>query len=141
MPGPAAGFCGTSSVPTSLFGPSGSQPFRPSASRPGHRLPGWASAALAASRRQFEIDYEAARASIRADNDAARDEALERAERIYGYRRLRLTALIEEQDAWIREKEAYGSERERRVLPGPQRAGGQEPRAPQQPAGRARNRA
>jgi hypothetical protein len=84
---------------------------------PGHRPPGWASAALAASRRQFEVDYEAARASIRADNDEARDEALKRAERIYGYRRLRLTALIEEQDTWIREKEAYGSERDRRVLP------------------------
>jgi ERCC4-related helicase len=84
---------------------------------PGHQLPGWASAALAASKRQFEVDYEAARASIRVDNDAARDEALERAERIYGYRRRRLTARIEELDAWIREKEAYGSERERRVLP------------------------
>jgi SNF2 family DNA or RNA helicase/DNA-binding PadR family transcriptional regulator len=82
-----------------------------------HRLPGWVSAALAASRRQFEVDYEAARASIRDDNDAVRDQALERAERIYGYRHLRLTALIEEQDTWIREKEAYGSERERRVLP------------------------
>jgi hypothetical protein len=84
---------------------------------PGHRLPGWASAALAASRRQFEAEVEVARASIRADNDAARDEALQRAERIYGYRRLRLTAQIEDQDTWIREKEAYGSERERRVLP------------------------
>jgi superfamily II DNA or RNA helicase/DNA-binding PadR family transcriptional regulator len=83
----------------------------------GNRLPGWASAALDASRRQFEVDYGTARASMRADNDAVRDEALERAERIYGYRRLRLTALIEEQDAWITEKEAYGSERERRVLP------------------------
>jgi hypothetical protein len=84
---------------------------------PGHRLPGWASAALTASRRQFEINYEAARASIRADNEAAQDEALERAERIYGYRRRRLTALIEDQDTWIREKEADGSERERRILP------------------------
>ena len=84
---------------------------------PGHQLPAWASAALTASRRQFEIDYEAARASIRADNEAAQDEALDRAERIYGYRRRRLTALIEDQDTWIREKEADGSERERRVLP------------------------
>ena len=84
---------------------------------PEHRLPGWASAALAASRRQFEVDYETARASIRDGNDAAQDEALKRAKRIYEYRRLRLTALIEEQEAWIREKEASGSERERRVLP------------------------
>ena len=117
VPGPAAGFCGTSSVPICcLVGTGRSRSGRQRAG-PGHQLPAWASAALTASRRQFEIDYEAARASIRADNEAAQDEALDRAERIYGYRRRRLTALIEDQDTWIREKEADGSERERRVLP------------------------
>ena len=83
----------------------------------GYVVPGWAQAALAASQRQFEADYEAARVQVQADNDAARDEALERAKRIYSYRRVRLAALIEEQETWIREKEASGSERERRVLP------------------------
>ncbi len=84
---------------------------------PGYEVPGWARDALAASRRQFEADYQAARAKIQADNDAERDEALDRAKRIFNYRRVRLTALIEEQEAWIREKETSGSERERRVLP------------------------
>jgi hypothetical protein len=83
----------------------------------GYEVPGWAKAALAASQRQFEADYEAARVQVQADNDAARDEALDRAKRIYSYRRVRLAALIEEQQTWIREKETSGSERERRVLP------------------------
>jgi ERCC4-related helicase len=84
---------------------------------PEYEVPGWAEAAVAASKRQFEADYQTARVQVQADNDAARDEALDRAKRIYSYRRIRLTALIEEQETWIREKEASGSERERRVLP------------------------
>ncbi len=83
----------------------------------GHRPPGWAGDGLAASRRHFEAEYEAARRDIQASNDAARDEALARAERIFTYRRVRLSALIEEQESWIREKEVSGSDRDRRVLP------------------------
>jgi superfamily II DNA or RNA helicase len=83
----------------------------------GYEVPGWAGAALVASRRQFETDYETARGQVQSDNEAAKDEALHRAQRIFSYRQVRLTALIEEQAAWIREKEASGSERERRVLP------------------------
>jgi hypothetical protein len=84
---------------------------------PGHQPPSWVEAALAASRRQFESDYQAARAEVQLQNEAARDEAIDRAQRIFGYRRVRLAALIEEQDAWILEKEVSGSERDRRVLP------------------------
>jgi hypothetical protein len=84
---------------------------------PHYEVPDWAGSALAASRRQFEADYETARARVRADNDVARAEALERAKRIFSYRRVRLTTLIEEQEAWIREKEVSGSDRDRRVLP------------------------
>jgi hypothetical protein len=83
----------------------------------GHEVPGWAGAALAASQRQFEMDYEVARGKVQADNEVAREEALHRAQRIFGYRQVRLTALIEEQAAWIREKETTGSERDHRVLP------------------------
>jgi superfamily II DNA or RNA helicase len=82
-----------------------------------YEVPDWVGSALAASRRQFEADYETARVRVRADNDAARAEAVERAKRIFSYRRLRLTALIEDLEAWIREKEASGSDRDRRVLP------------------------
>ena len=83
----------------------------------GYEVPRWVGAALAASQRQFEADYEAARVKVQADNDAAWDEGVDRAERIYSYRRVRLAARIEEQETWIREKDASGSERERRVLP------------------------
>jgi len=82
-----------------------------------YELPEWVDGALAASRRQFETDYERAREQVRMANEAARDEALTRAERIFSYRRVRLTAMIEEQEDWIREKEASGSDRDRRVLP------------------------
>ena len=84
---------------------------------PEYQVPGWAGSAFAASQRQFEADYETARARVQAGNDAARVEAFDRAKRIFSYRRVRLTALIEEQEAWIKEKEASGSERDRRVLP------------------------
>jgi SNF2 family DNA or RNA helicase len=84
---------------------------------PHPQLPSWTEAALTASRRQFEADYQAARAQVQSENEAARDEAIDRAERIFGYRRVRLAALIEEQEAWIREKEVTGSDRDRRVLP------------------------
>src|SRR5262249_31497797 len=84
---------------------------------PGYAVPDWAGAALAASQRQFEADYQAARAKVQADNDVARAEALDRAKRIFSYRRVRLTALIEEQEAWTREREVTGSDRDRRVLP------------------------
>lgn len=84
---------------------------------PQYEVPDWVDAALVASRRQFETDYETARVRVRADNEAARAEALDRAKRIFSYRRIRLAALIEEQGAWIREKEVSGSDRDRRVLP------------------------
>ena len=85
---------------------------------PHYEVPGWVGSALAASRRQFEADYETARARVHARTTTPHGiEALDRAKRIFSYRRVRLTALIEEQEAWIREKEASGSDRDRRVLP------------------------
>jgi uncharacterized protein YecT (DUF1311 family) len=84
---------------------------------PQYEVPDWAGSALAASSRQFEADYETARTKVRTDNDAARTEAIDRAKRIFSYRRVRLTALIEEQQAWIKERELSGSDRDRRILP------------------------
>jgi hypothetical protein len=82
-----------------------------------YRLPEWVTAALAASRRRFLTDHEEARRTVRSDNEVSKDEAVARAERIFTYRRVRLTALIEDQDSWIREKEVSGTDRDRRVLP------------------------
>jgi hypothetical protein len=83
----------------------------------GYQPPSWLGVAVASSRRRFEADYEALRASIRSENDSSKAEAIARTERIFEYRRVRLTALIEEQETWIKEKEVSGSDRERRVLP------------------------
>lgn len=82
-----------------------------------HHVPEWTAAAIEASGRRFEADFEEARTLIRAENEAAREEALHRADRIFTYRKVRLSALIEEQEAWILDKEASGSDRDRRVLP------------------------
>ena len=84
---------------------------------PRYEAPAWVADAVLASRRQFETEFQTARAEVQAGNDAARDEALERARRIFSYRRVRLANLIEEQDSWIRDKEATGSDRDKRVLP------------------------
>jgi SNF2 family DNA or RNA helicase len=84
---------------------------------PSYEIPDWAGAAVAASRRQSEVDYEAARLEIQSSQEADRARAVERAERIFSYRRDRLTMQIEEQQAWIAEKESSGSDRDRRVLP------------------------
>jgi superfamily II DNA or RNA helicase len=84
---------------------------------PGHQVPQWATGAVAASRRQFEADYQAARETVKLENDAAKEAAMARAERIFTYRRVRLQNLIEDLAAWIREKEVSGSDRDRRVLP------------------------
>ncbi len=82
-----------------------------------YRPPAWLGPAVTASRRRFEADYEAVRVSIRSENESAKAEATARADRIFKYRRVRLAALIEEQEAWIRDKEVSGSDRDRRILP------------------------
>jgi SNF2 family DNA or RNA helicase len=84
---------------------------------PGKSVPEWATAAVEASASQFEKDFEEARAQIQADKEASRQEALQRAQRVFAYKEKRLTALIADQQAWISEKEASGSERDRRILP------------------------
>jgi hypothetical protein len=84
---------------------------------PRYEVPDWAAAAVRASRRHFEGEFQDARAVVQVENESARDEAVARASRIFSYRRIRLSNLIDEQEAWIKEKEASGSERDRRVLP------------------------
>jgi len=84
---------------------------------PGRQVPAWAAAAIDASARQFQADFDDARTQVQAENETARAEALNRAERIFTYRQIRITNLIEEQQAWLLDREASGSERDRRVLP------------------------
>lgn len=83
----------------------------------GFASPPWCDAAVAASRRTFEVEYEQFRQSVRAQDEGTKQEAIQRAERIFRYRRERLRVMIDEQQEWIAETEASGTEGRRRVLP------------------------
>jgi len=80
-------------------------------------VPGWVPGAIEASRAVFEQEYGLERARVQAEDEEVKVEELRRAERIFEYRRVRFQKLIEDQEAWIREKEATGSERDHRILP------------------------
>ncbi len=80
-------------------------------------VPEWAPAALAASREQFNRELAEARDAIQVDHEARQEEELARAERVFRYREQRLRRRVEEDLAWITEKERGGSDRERRILP------------------------
>ena len=80
-------------------------------------VPDWVGPALAASRARFEEEYAAEWSHLQAEADGTRREQLARAHRIFEYRRLRLQLMIDEAQAWISEKEAHGTDRDRRILP------------------------
>jgi len=82
-----------------------------------YELPAWRAGAVEATKVRFQQDFDAFRREVRTEDERSKAEAIARADRIYKYRRVRLVNLVEEQAAWIAEKEASGSERERRVLP------------------------
>jgi superfamily II DNA or RNA helicase len=80
-------------------------------------LPDWIGRAIEASRAEFQREHEQLRRRALEEDEHVKAEELERAERIFDYRRVRLERRIEEQEAWIREKEERGSERDRKILP------------------------
>lgn len=83
----------------------------------GLAVPAWVGPALEASRQEFQREYEEQRRRVREEDERVKAEELQRAERIFNYRRVRLETVIQDQEAWIREKEERGTERERRILP------------------------
>jgi ERCC4-related helicase len=80
-------------------------------------VPDWAPAAFAASREQFNRELADARDAIQVVHQARQQEELARAERVFRYRQQRLGRRVEEDSAWITDKERTGSDRERRILP------------------------
>lgn len=80
-------------------------------------VPSWAMDAVRASRARFDQELSAERDRLRSEAEAIKDEELRRARRIYDYRRVRLQKTIDYQLAWIEDKERYGSEHDRRILP------------------------
>lgn len=80
-------------------------------------VPEWAAGAFEASRRQFNGELSAARDSIQVDYEARQLEEVARAERIFRYRERRLRRRVDEDRAWIIDKEQNGTDRDRRILP------------------------
>jgi superfamily II DNA or RNA helicase len=80
-------------------------------------LPDWVGNAVRSSRLEFEKVQALEREEARRSHDAVKAAEQERAGRVYEYRRARLQRIIEDQRAWIAEKEKSGSERDRKVLP------------------------
>jgi hypothetical protein len=80
-------------------------------------VPAWAADAVTASRRVFDTEFRATRHDHRERVEASRSEELARAQRIFEYREVRLRVLIDNERAWIEEREVHGSERDKRVLP------------------------
>jgi len=89
----------------------------PGEEAPSTKVPDWAEDALARSRAHFEEEFAVERRRLHGEAGVTRQEQLVRAERIFEYRRLRLQSMIDEAHAWILEKEAHGSDRDRRILP------------------------
>jgi SNF2 family DNA or RNA helicase len=79
--------------------------------------PEWAEQAIHRSKERIALTYGEARERARGAAAAIKEERLARAERIHEYRRIRYQRRIDEQSAWITEKEGSGSERDRRILP------------------------
>lgn len=83
----------------------------------GFEPPAWIGQAVEASKSRFRREYEEQRDRALVEDEEIKAEELKRAERIFEYRRVRLEKLIEEQEAWIRDREERGSERDRKILP------------------------
>lgn len=79
--------------------------------------PPWVADAVRASRDVFQREHHDWRERARLEDGQVKAEELRRAERIFEYRRVRLQKSIEEQEAWIRDAEEHGSERDRKILP------------------------
>ena len=79
--------------------------------------PSWAADAVRASRLAFEKLQSVEREEADRENEMIKEDELDRARRVFEYRCSRLTRVVDEQRAWIAEKELSGNERDRRVLP------------------------
>lgn len=80
-------------------------------------LPEWVVEALRQSGIVFEKEFRMEREESQTIEQEQNAQELQRAARIFDYRRLRLERIIEEQGAWIERVEAAGSGRERKILP------------------------
>lgn len=79
--------------------------------------PAWLNDALEASQRLYATELEAARQEIQAQVEQRRKDLIDRAHRVFGYRQERLRRRIDDDRAWIADKERQGTERDQKILP------------------------
>jgi superfamily II DNA or RNA helicase len=87
------------------------------AGSPSAAVPPWVGKALDASRARFNQEVDQARSVVQRQFETRQAEELQRAERIFEYRRDRLRQRIDDEAAWIQAKEGSGSPSEQRILP------------------------
>lgn len=80
-------------------------------------IPDWLPVAIEASRSQAIKDFAKVRKEVLYQDNQIRELKKKRTERAYQHRRKQLKTLIRKGREWIEEKENYGSEKEKRVIP------------------------
>jgi superfamily II DNA or RNA helicase len=80
-------------------------------------VPTWVRDAVAASKAHYQAEFSAQRASAREGAAGRKIDEVDRSERIFRYREVRLRQMVDTAASWIADKEARGSDRDRRVLP------------------------
>ena len=81
------------------------------------QLPRWFEKGVEASKSKLAVRIDQARVEVDRLHRKWTMEELERTRRTHEYRKVRLKQRIEEESAWIEEKERIGTLREKRVLP------------------------
>ena len=79
--------------------------------------PEWVDSAYEASYRAIALRVTEERTRVEARHRVRQQAEIERASRIHEYRKVRLQRIIEDEAGWIADKEANGTDRERRILP------------------------
>ena len=80
-------------------------------------IPDWLTNAIEASKKQAIKDFAEVRKEVLGQDDQIRELKKKRIERSYKHRRQQLKTLIRKEKEWIEEKENFGSEKDKRVIP------------------------
>lgn len=80
-------------------------------------VPTWVAQAVVASRQQFEREQTELRAEARRQQEGRAAEQVDRATRIFSYRRLRLERMISDQERWLADNRSSANPRMQRIIP------------------------
>lgn len=80
-------------------------------------IPDWLPNAIEASKKQAIKDFAKVRKEVLDQDNQIRELKKKRIERAYKHRRQQLKTLIRKENEWIEQKESFGSEKDKRVIP------------------------